>query len=50
MKRFRDSIVLLTLGAFTACAQGGSSDSSGTPSAPISRYVQLNIGRVYLGE
>ncbi len=50
MKPFRDSIVLLALGALTACAQGGSSDSSATPRKPIFRYVQLNTGRVHLAE
>jgi hypothetical protein len=50
MKPFRDSIVLVALSALSACAQGGGPDSSATPSEPIFRYVELNIGRVHLGE
>jgi hypothetical protein len=50
MKPLRDTLVLVALGALAACAQGESSDSSATPSKAISRYVQLNVGRVHLGE
>lgn len=50
MNSRRDSIVLLALNVLTACAQGGSSATPATPSEPIFRYVQLNIGRVNLAE